>query len=249
LKLFKENNFSSILIYGPLNSGKSILIKGLCRKFLKNFEKTQIMWIPSIENFTGIGLNKKIDDFQLHHFNSDKLTKIIIFENFEFLGNLGQMSMRERMQQQNIRIKFWVITRFYSKINQAINSRCIKIQFTSIYPNAKLIRLVEISCRENIYNSLENLQNSINLDKRGEVISSGTFSILPYITKSCCDKLVYFCINELKRAMYTNNVTREEDFVLNKRMDLYFFFDLLTIKEFFKNYRKQLYYMIPLIDF
>ena len=66
------------MIYGPLNSGKSILIKGLCRKFLKNFEKTQIMWIPSIENFTGIGLNKKIDDFQLHHFNSDKLTKIIV---------------------------------------------------------------------------------------------------------------------------------------------------------------------------
>lgn len=232
-----------------MNTGKSIFIKGLCRKFFKNYEKTQIMWINSTGKFTSIGLNKKIDEFQLNHFTSEKLTKIIIFENFESLGNSDQMSMRERMQEQNIRVKFWIITKFYSKINQAIISRCIKIQFTSIYPSVRLIRLVEILYKENTYTSLENLQNSINLNKRSGLDSSDTFFFCPYIIKPCYDKMVYFCINKLKLSIYTNHVSREEDFVLYRRMDLYYLLDLLMIQEFFKNYRKHLYFMIPLIGF
>ena len=68
LNFFKDNIISSILIYGPSNSGKIEMIKGLCHQFFGKYEKTQVMYIHARGKFQSVDLNRKIDDFQYNHF-------------------------------------------------------------------------------------------------------------------------------------------------------------------------------------
>ena len=74
--------------------------------------------------------------------------------------------MREKMDQTFKNIKFWILSKFFSKINQAILSRCIKICFNYVYSNVKLIRSVEIFNKENTSVFIENLQFLLSFNKK-----------------------------------------------------------------------------------
>ena len=139
LNLLKKNEAISLLIYGPFEVRKMMMIKGLCRQFFGKLEKTQTMYINSVEKFHSLNLNKKLDNFQNSQFCSKTFPKIIILENFESFGNLAQLGMRERMEQKIKKTKFWITTNFFSKINQPILSRCLKIFLNFIFPNLILL--------------------------------------------------------------------------------------------------------------
>jgi len=249
LNSIRKNLFSSFLLCGPLGTGKISFLRGLCHQFFKKMENSQILHISSMGRFLTTGINKKIDDFQLNHFYSKKLTKIIIFENFESYGNMVQLSMRERMQKQNIKTKFMLVSKFFSKINHAILSRCMKIYFNFIYPNQLLLRFIEILNKENIYISIEILQYSINLNgiKLEHFLEVFFYSL--YSIKTNCKKKSYFYHREITFSIYTDNYTKEGKLSVLRKLNFYKFHDFSQEQENFHGKRKQVYSVFPLINF
>jgi len=248
LTLFKENDISSLLIYGPINTGKMAHLKVLCNQFLGGFEKAQTLFINSNGRFQSVGLNKRIDDFQMSHFHSKKLPKIIVFENFETLGNSNQMSMRERIGKKMTNMNFWIVTRFFTKLNQAILSRCLPVHLTFIYPNLGLIRLIEILDKENINISLEWLQYSIDFKKNTTEIFSKAFRYELYVEDKFFNKKTYFYHKKLFSFICFENSSREELIVLLRKIKTFLSMDVSFVREFFKSLDRQLYGLIPLLN-
>jgi len=249
LNLFREGKFSSLLFYGPMDCGKISFLNGLCNQFFRKMEQSQILHITSFGKFIGNGLNKKIDDFQSNHFYSKKLTKIIIFENFESLGNMIQLSMRERMQKKNIKTKFWLISKFFSKINHSILSRCVKLYFNLIFPTVSIVRFIEILNKENMCTSIEILQYLINLNKDRIVYLLQTSFYNPYFIGNVSKKSIYFYHQEFTSSVYTDIFTKEGKLIVIRKLKFYEFHDSSLIHETFKKNRKQLFSIIPLIVF
>ena len=248
LKSYKENNFSCILFYGPLNSEKIYSIKSLSREFFGKVEKIQTLFTNLDGKLKNNELNKKIDDFQLNHFYSKQLTKIIILENFDSLGNLCQMNMREKMDQTFKNIKFWILSKFFSKINQTILSRCIKIYFNYVYSNVKLIRSVEIFNKENTSVFIENLQFLLSFNKNITQNSILNLCFCPPVDKVYFNKTHDFHHENLKKILFIENLIKEEKIVLFKKLKFYSFCNSFVLNEFFKSSKKEFYHSIPLIE-
>jgi DNA polymerase III delta prime subunit len=249
LILFKENIFSSLILYGPLNSGKISLLKNVSHQFFGKYEKMQIMTIKSIGKFQSLGLSNKIDDFRSNHFYPDKIAKIIIFENFGSLGNLAQMSLRERMQKENIKTKFWITTQSFSKINQVILSRCNKLYFNLVYPSLILIRFIEILNKEDILVSIENLQYLVNSNRSTISISLEAFSSNPYNINATIGHRPYFYNQKLSMLMCVDNLTRENNRVLFRKIKFHGFSNYIMSKKSIGNSRRQFYSFLALISF
>ncbi len=248
LKSYKENSFSCILFYGPLNSEKIYSIKSLSREFFGKVEKIQTLFLNLDGKLKNSELNKKIDEFQLNHFYSKQLTKIIILENFDSLGNLCQMTMREKMDQTSKKIKFWILSRYFSKINQAILSRCIKIHFNYVYSNVKLIRSVEIFNKENTPVFIENLQYLLSFKKNFTQNSLLNLCFCSRVDKVYFDKTRDFYHENLKKILSIENLIKEEKIVLFKKLNFYSICNSYGENEFFRGSRKEFYHSIPLIE-
>ena len=225
------------------------LIKGLCRQFFGNIEQTQTMYIGWSEKFQSINLNKKIDNFQNSHFCSKLFPKIIIFENFASFANLTQMSMRERMEQKIRKTKFWIITHSFSKINQTILSRCLKLYFNFIFPNLTLLRWVEILNKENHIVSLEYLESYLRYFckkvKKPQLIPS-QFSMM---RRSNFSKRLFVQYIKLINTVPFNDPAKEEKLVLLRKVKIFLYSDILFNFKGFKNLKQTFYYIFPLIDF
>lgn len=249
LYLFKKNNFPSVLLYGSFDNQKISIIKGVFSQFFKNLKKTQIMHINAIEKTQIANLNKKILDFKQNSFYSKEKMKIIVFENFEFIGNVGQMSMREKMQKIDINTKFWVITKFFSKINQAILSRCVFIHFKPIYPCSNIIRMVEILNKENIHTTIESLQYSVRLNTRGFENFCNFAFYTPYCIDGCLNGEVYFYHYRILNILHHENFTREEKYVFFRKLISNKSSDFPFKEKLKENYINQLHPLISLIKF
>ena len=207
------------------------------------------MHIDAIEKVQFSDLNKKIIDFQQNHFYSKKQIKIIILENFEYLGNLGQMGMRERLQKRDINSKFWIITRFFSKINQPILSRCVDIHFNLPHPFLMLIRMVEIFNKDNVFTSLESLQYSLGISKRNLEYSLKITPYIPYYVENYFDENVYFYCHKLINILGLDNLTKESKLVFHKKLNFYKPSDLNLKEQLHENHKGQFYQLLSLIFF
>lgn len=196
-----------------------------------------------------MNLNKKIDNFQNSHFCSKVFPKIIIFENFASFGNLAQMSMRERMEQKYRKIKFWIITSSFSKINQTILSRCLKLYFNFIFPNLTLLRWVEILNKENQVISLEFLQTCLSFYHKKIkklLMNSSQFSMIGKTNFLKRPFVQYMkCINMVS----LDDAAKEEKLVLLRKVKIYLYSDILVKFKMFENLEQTFYSIFPLIDF
>jgi hypothetical protein len=226
-----------------------MIIKGLCRQFFGKLEKTQTMYISSVERLHSINLNKKLDNFQNSHFCSKIFPKIIILENFESFGNLAQLGMRERMEQKIRKTKFWVTTNFFSKINQAILSRCLKIFLNFIFPNLILLRWVEILNKKNKAFSLEYLQIYLNLFHRKIVKQSKIISQF-YIKRTTIflERPFFQFIKCIVMTSF-NSLIKEEKLVSLRKNKTILFPNIFLQYKMLKNLKKNLYRVLPLIDY
>jgi len=249
LYLFKKNNFPSVLLYGSLDNQKVSIIKGVFSQFFKNLKKTQTLHINAIEKTQIANLNKKIHDFKQNSFYSKEQMKIIVFENFEFMGNLGQMSMREKMQKTDINIKFWIITRFFSKINQTILSRCVFIHFKPNYPSSTMIRMVEILNKENLCTSIESLQYSLRFNTKGSENFCNLTFYTPYYEDGCLIRGTYFYHYRTSSILQHENFAREEKYVFFKKLFFHNSFEINFKEKLNENYANQLHPLISLIKF
>jgi hypothetical protein len=226
-----------------------MIIKGLCRQFFGKTEKTQIMYINSVEKLHSINLNKKLDNFQNNQFCSKIFPKIIILENFDSFGNLAQLGMRERMEQKIRKTKFWVTANFFSKINQTILSRCLKLFLNFIFPNLILLRWVEILNKKNKLFSLEYLQICLNLFHRKIVKQS------KIISQICIKRITVFLERQffqyIKCIIMTsfNNSIKEEKLVVFRKNKNILNPSIFLQFKILKNLKKNLYCVFPLIDF
>ena len=249
LNFFKDNIISGILIYGPSNSGKIEIIKGLCHQFFGKYEKTQVLYIRAREKFQGVDLNRKIDDFQYNYFYSKKFTKIIVFDNFEYLSSLSQMSLRERMQNESVKTKFWINGESFCRINQAILSRCLILHLNTIFPQSILTRFVEITNKEKTCISLENLQYTKTGNKSGIISTLNNFLSDPYSLESYLSWKPFFYYRDFLTSTYVDIFTKEERLSLFRKLRFYGSNDLLLIKNLYKNPRKHLYFSFVLMRF
>lgn len=196
-----------------------------------------------------MNLNKKIDNFQNSYFCSKVFPKIIIFENFASLGNLAQMSMRERMEQKHRKIKFWISSSSFSKINQTILSRCLKLYFNFIFPNLTLLRWVEILNKENQVISLEFLQTCLSFDHKKIKKLPMNSSQFSTIGKTNFLKRPFVQFMKWINMVSLDDAAKEEKLVLLRKVKIYLYSDILVKFKMFENPEQTFYSIFPLIDF
>ncbi len=108
-------------------------------------------------------IKKKLKNFACLKFSNSFPYKIVILDDFDEINFSIQMNLRENLENNFTKINFWLSCNFIDKINPAIISRCMILNFRLIHPLDLCIRLKEISEKEKFFYNLEFLENIISI--------------------------------------------------------------------------------------
>jgi DNA polymerase III delta prime subunit len=107
-------------------------------------------------------IKKKLKNFTFLKFSNSFPYKIVILDDVDEINFNVQMNLRENLENNFTKINFWLSCNFIDKINPAIISRCMILNFRLIHPLDLCIRLKEIAEKEKFFFNLEFLENIIS---------------------------------------------------------------------------------------
>ena len=189
-KIFNNNNFQHLIIYGPSGSNKEYIINKLLEQIygkneieLKDIEytisgysnininitikqsKNHIIIEPNSNGFDKYLIQEIIKNYAkseiLNIINKNKMFKIIIINKIYNLSYYAQAALKRTMEKYSNICKFILITDQLSKVITPLISRCLCIRIP-LATNPEIFKnLLYISIKENINISYQKLNNII----------------------------------------------------------------------------------------
>jgi DNA polymerase III delta prime subunit len=173
-------------------------------------------------------IKKKINNFTNLNFSNSFRSKLAIFDGADEINFHTQMNLRENLEKHLCKINFWLTCNSIYKMNPAVVSRCVNLNFRSIYPLDSCIRLKEISEKEKIRFNLEFLENA-------SFLSNGDLrEIFILLSQSKINDKNNIFFNFLEIKYYFKNFMREiiEIFFKDKRF--------IIIRKFYQLFKKKI---------
>lgn len=107
-------------------------------------------------------IKKKLKAFLASNFINSIQKKLILLDDADYLPYSCQLSLREKLEKSSSGVSFWLVCTFLNKINPTIVSRCVTLKFKYISPLHSIIRLKEISEKENFPMDVEFVETMIS---------------------------------------------------------------------------------------
>lgn len=159
--LIKNNSLPHYLFYGPPGTGKTSLILAIAREMYGDKYKHYVKEINA-------SADRGIDTIRVNVVNfiksrSDKV-KLVILDEFDAMTDDAQSALRGVIEAYSGNNRFCLICNNINKIIPAIQSRCTKIRFSSLGPEAVRDKVAQIVATEQVNIEDEALDDLINLE-------------------------------------------------------------------------------------
>jgi replication factor C subunit 3/5 len=146
--LVSRNQLPHLLFYGPPGSGKTSLILALAREIYGDETQKHMMEINA-------SFERGIDTIrgtvvQFITKRSDKV-KLVILDEADALTGDAQAALKSVIDGYSRQSRFCIICNDINKISPALQSRCVKMVFSALRPDAIKKKLMEIVSREEIH--------------------------------------------------------------------------------------------------
>lgn len=154
--LIKNKTFPNLIFHGPAGIGKTSTMLAFMREMFGDDYKNYILELNS-SLFGGIDtIRNQVTQFaQMKPIsnilnNNNNYFKIIIFDEADSLTSESQAMLRGLIEEYSLHIRFCLICNYIQKINTAIKSRCIIMNFKILNKTLAKKKIIEIINYENI---------------------------------------------------------------------------------------------------
>ena len=208
-KMLKETlvsgNLPHLLFYGPSGTGKTSTILAICKELFgpKKFNERVIELNASDERGINIVRKKIISFAKMATGNRDENYlcppyKVIILDEADAMTQEAQSALRKIMEDTSNITRFCFICNYINQIIQPISSRCSKFKFNPLGKEHMIEKLKEISKKEQIKMSDDNLYQIIEFsegDMRKAIMMLQNTKYLTKYTKNIDKKNIYEIAN------------------------------------------------------
>jgi len=161
-KLLDDKSLPHLLFYGPPGTGKTSMILCLARYLYG--EDMYKKYILEINASSDRGIDTIRDDVvNFTKTKSDKV-KIIILDEFDAMTDVAQSALRGVMEAYSGNNRFCLICNNMNKVIPAIQSRCVRLRFSSLDKLSVKKKLDYIIEQENINIDTEAVDTLIELE-------------------------------------------------------------------------------------
>mgnify|MGYP000846956068 CR=1 FL=1 len=165
-----ENNSPHIIMSGPSGIGKTTLINMVIKNQIHTPEEMHnlLLRFDSTDDRSIQSIREKICQFVPRKVNNG-LQKIVLFEQADKLGDGVQQLMRGLMEKYTHNTIFIFVCDFIYGMNDAIQSRCMVYQFTSLSEEELIYQQKKILNSENIENTDPEILRTIAIISNGDL--------------------------------------------------------------------------------
>lgn len=160
--LIAQNQLTHLLFYGPPGTGKTSLILALAREMYGPTEFRK--YILEINASSDRGIDTiRVSVVQFITTRSDKV-KLVLLDEADALTTEAQGALKSIMEKYAPFCRFCLICNDVNKISPALQSRCVKMVFSHLNPEATKKRIKEIIAKEQIDIDNEGIAALIDLE-------------------------------------------------------------------------------------
>nr|UXY86994.1 DNA replication factor C complex subunit Rfc2 [Cryptomonas paramecium] len=150
LYMVEKNNMPNLIIHGPPGIGKTSKKK-----------KLSIMKLNA-SHARGIHTARiKIKFFCETKIDSEKMKKIVIIDEAEYLTKYTQEALRRTIENFSQTVRFIFICNYPSKIIEALQSRCVVLKFKYVLGKMNMHIFTKILYKEKVLFSIKGLESMI----------------------------------------------------------------------------------------
>lgn len=149
LQSYLNSSIPHLLLYGPPGTGKTSAILAYCREYFQTDDYYFKVLELNASDERGIDtVRHKIKDFCMApDWIHDGKPKIIILDEVDSMTNEAQCALKRIMEKYMTSTRFCLITNYLNTINDAIQSRCLKLKFNPL-PIEQATRVLAKICQQ-----------------------------------------------------------------------------------------------------
>lgn len=152
-KMIEKKQLVNMIIFGPTGSGKTTISKIIAKSFDYNFE-----YLNAIKS--GVQDIKEISRRAKSIFNMSGKKTILLFDEIHSFNKSQQDSLLEDLEDGNIILIGSTTENPYYRLNKAIISRCVVLEFKKLSDEA-LVNIIDNVCLKNNIKIDENIKKYI----------------------------------------------------------------------------------------
>lgn len=161
MKVIESRKFPNLLLYGPPGTGKTTTVVNLVNEFRANMGETgpgHVIHLNASDE-RGVDIVRgPISQFAQSQNMFTKGNKFIILDEADYMTAAAQHSLRQLLQTYP-NVKFCLICNYVSKIDLSLRNEFVRIRFNHLPENLIDNFLADISEKEGIGLSMENIED------------------------------------------------------------------------------------------